>query len=205
MNFPTIIVGGICLTGKTTLIKRLTSRGGFDFKYIEGDDLHTKESIESMTFGRPLTDADRRIWKAKIGDIIRNREEGPVSIISCSALTRAFRDELRSYGEVRFIFLVFSRASAEKRAIKRLRDDWERLQREPSYRPHYFQPAIYPELLDGQYRDLQVPGGKNTPGEPEGDCFVVDLDQFPSGDSGPETDYASLAGQIADWLQVRKP
>lgn len=199
MKKPALIIGGICLTGKTTLAKRLIE-AGLEANYVEGDDLHTSSSITSMTFGMALQDEDRIVWRERIGAIIQKREEDKVTIITCSALTRAFRDEMRSYGELRFVFLTFCRESAERRSKKRLRDDWQRLQSEPGYRPHYFQPAIYPELLDGQYRDLQIPGARDTPGQPETDCFVVELDRFPSGTWGPDTDYDHLAPKILEWF-----
>jgi hypothetical protein len=74
------------------------------------------------------------------------------------------------------------------------------MQKDPGFRPHYFQPAIYPELLDGQFRDLQTPGAPTTPGAPENDCYTIDLDQSPIGPWGPEPDSAKLAAEFLDWL-----
>jgi gluconokinase len=200
MKAHTILIGGICLTGKTSLARKLVSTVLSDAAFIEGDELHTEASITAMALGQPLADEDRILWKERIGALIQNRKAGELKLVTCSALSRGFRDDLRAYGEVRFIFLTFARESAELRAKKRLRDDWEQLQHNPAHTPHYFQPAIYPELLDGQYRDLQVPGAEGTPGDPETDCLVIDLDQFPTGPWGPEADNDMLAREVSQWL-----
>jgi len=191
---PAIIIGGICLTGKTSLVRQLQSGDFFPIDFVEGDDLHTQESIAKMRFGNPLDEQDRIEWREKICDAIHSRSEESVRVIACSALTRAFRDHLRKSGDVRFIFLVFGEDNATKRARKRLRDTWVQIHEEPEEEIHYFQPAIYPELIAGQFRDLEIPGAD------EGDCFVIDLDQHPIGEYGPEVDFAALAPEIVDWL-----
>jgi gluconokinase len=196
MNQPAIIIGGICLTGKTTLAEQLQSSGLGVSDFVEGDELHTQESLEKMRFGTPLSENDRAEWKQRIRDNISNRPTESFRIISCSALSRAFRDDLRSAGDVRFLFLVFVRESAERRALKRLRDTWVQLHGEPSKQPHYFQPRIYPQLLDAQYRDLQIPDRNET------DCFVIDLDKYPAGEYGPVPDFANLVPNIISWLNT---
>jgi carbohydrate kinase (thermoresistant glucokinase family) len=194
MKPPALILGGICLTGKTTLALALQSSGLPVADFVEGDSLHTPESIERMRFGTPLADADRVVWRERIGQAIANRPEHGYRILTCSALTRAFRDSLRQQGPVRILFLMFSRTNAEKRARRRLRDTWVQLHADPDYKPHYYQPTIYPALLDGQYRDLQPPGPD------EADCLILDLDQFPSGEWGPELDFASVTPKLLEWL-----
>ena len=196
MNKPAIIIGGICLTGKTTLAEHLRSSGLGVSDFVEGDELHTQESIEKMRFGTPLSEDDRADWKRRIREKISSRPTESFRIISCSALSRAFRDDLRASGDVRFLFLMFGRESAEKRALKRLKETWVQLHREPLKPPHYFQPRIYPQLLDAQYRDLQIPDSSET------GCFVIDLDRYPSGEYGPMPDFATLAPNIIHWLST---
>ena len=192
-NLPTIVLGGICLSGKSTLIEYLKGSGlSFD-EVIEGDDLHSEESIHKMRFGNPLDEADRVVWKERICDKIQSKPAEVYRVITCSSLTKAFRDDLRAAGPVCFIFLVFSRESAEKRAIKRLKDTW--LEIHEGRKPHFFQPAIYPSLLDGQYRDLEIPD--NT----EADAYVVDLDEFPSGEFGPIVEFSKIAPAILEWVK----
>ncbi len=193
-QFPAIILGGISLAGKSTLANQLKENGLVFRDVIDGDDLHTEESINKMRFGQALDEEDRVAWKERIGEKIRERPIGRYRVIACSALTRKFRDDLRKCGEVRFIFLVFNRESAEKRARKRLRETWVQIHERPDEKPHYYQPAIYPTLLDGQYRNLQIPTSDET------DCYVIDLDQFPSGDFGPQVIFAEIAPKILEWL-----
>lgn len=70
---------------------------------------------------------------------------------------------------------MIPRALAKLRAARRLMEDKE----------HFFQPARYPALLEGQFRDLEIP----TEAEP--DCMVVDAEEF---------DPAALADQILNGL-----
>ncbi len=185
MPHPTLIVGGICLTGKTTLVRRLIAELGPPVVFMEGDELHTPASIEKMRAGQPLSEADRTEWLGKLCENIAHPPPVAQQVITCSALTRAFRDKLRRAGAVRFVFLVMGRESAEKRAAKRLRE-------EPK---HYFQPAKHPALLDGQFRDLQVPGGD------EPDCVVLDLDAYPPGPDGPEVPMDDIVHQVEAFLK----
>lgn len=196
-QFPAIILGGISLTGKSTLATQLKENGLLFNDIHDGDDLHTEESVNKMRFGIALGEDDRVAWKERICDKIRQRPEGRYRVIACSALSKRFREDLRKSGEVRFIFLVFRRESAEKRARKRLRDTWVQIHERPHEKQHYYQPAIYPQLLDGQYGNLQIPGPD------ESDCYVVDLDQFPSGEFGPQVDFSILAPKILEWLEAR--
>lgn len=196
-QFPAIILGGICLTGKSTLAAQLKESGLLFNDIHDGDDLHTEASIVKMRFGIALDDQDRVAWRERICEKIRQRPTGRYRVIACSALSQRFREDLRKSGEVRFIFLVFERKSAEKRAVKRLRDTWVQIHEHPEKKPHYFQPAIYPALLDGQYKSLQIPGAE------ESDCYVVDLDEFPDGEYGPQVDFSVLAPKILDWLEGR--
>lgn len=206
---PAIVIGGICLTGKTSLANALIESGGkgsalpaaISFgKVVEGDDLHPPESVDKMRFGIPLNEGDRETWKARVCEKIRTRPDNEFRIITCSALTRSFRDALREAGDVRILFLMFGRESAEKRAKKRLRDTWEQCHKEPGKPLHYYQPAIYPALLDGQYRDLEIPGNDET------DCKVFDWDRYPQASGlagvpdGPVISFPEIAPEIIDWI-----
>lgn len=159
---PALIIGGVCLTGKTTLARSIQACAPFRVEVIEGDELHTAVAIAKMRAGTALSETDREKWRERIGVRIAQRPNDRLRVITCSALTRYTRDLLRSHGECRFVFLVIPRALAELRAARRLMEE----------REHFFQPAKYPELLDGQYRDLQ------TPDDSEPDCMVVDAESY---------------------------
>lgn len=100
--------------GKTTVGRALADRLGAEF--VEGDDLHSPANVEKMASGEPLTDADRRPWLAAIGD--RLAEHRSV-VVSCSALKRAYRDQLREAEGVRFVFLDLAPELASQRIERR--------------------------------------------------------------------------------------
>ena len=85
-----VVVCGPCGCGKTTVATELARRLGWSL--VEGDALHSEESIAKMSRGQPLTDADRLPWLRRIRT--RMAESAP-SVVACSALTRAYRDCLR--------------------------------------------------------------------------------------------------------------
>jgi len=181
---PVLIIGGVCLTGKTSLARRIEAAAEFPVEFIEGDSLHERRSIAKMARGEALDHSDRTVWRERICERIRSRPADRLRILSCSALGRPFRDALRAAGGLRFVFLLFSREQAEMRAAKRLRE-------QPG---HYFQPARHPALLDGQYRDLQRPSAD------ERDCRILDLDAAPKGPDGPRPDFDALAPELIEWF-----
>jgi carbohydrate kinase (thermoresistant glucokinase family) len=57
------------------------------------DDFHPASSIARMAAGRPLDDTLRAPWLAAIVSWLAERAaRGECAVISCSALTRAYRD-----------------------------------------------------------------------------------------------------------------
>ncbi len=124
--------------------------------------MHTSVAIAKMRAGEPLNEQDRESWRARIGVRIAQRPSDRLRVITCSALTKFTRDTLRNYGDCEFVFLTISQALAELRAARRLMDEGE----------HFFQPAKYPRLLQGQFRDLELPT------EAEADCRVVNAEDL---------------------------
>jgi carbohydrate kinase (thermoresistant glucokinase family) len=137
---PVLLVMGVSGSGKTTVGKALADALGWSFQ--EGDDLHPAANIAKMKAGMPLTDADRQPWLAAIANWIDGQaariEPG---IITCSALKRAYRDDLR-IGRPQ-VWLVFLEGSRELIA--------ERL----AHRQGHFMP---PRLLESQFAALEAPG-----------------------------------------------
>lgn len=52
-----IVIMGVSGSGKTTIGKMLAD--AIQCRFLEGDSLHSKQIIEKMRHGIPLTDADR--------------------------------------------------------------------------------------------------------------------------------------------------
>jgi gluconokinase len=137
---PVLLVCGVSGSGKTTIGTLLAQRLGW--AYAEADAFHPAANVAKMASGLPLDDADRGPWLAAIGVFIDEATalERP-AVVTCSALKRAYRDELRSgRPNVRFVFLDVPYDVVSERLAKRA--------------GHFFPP----ELLASQYRDLEAPG-----------------------------------------------
>ena len=88
-----VVVLGVSGCGKTTVGKMLAPPLGATF--LEGDDFHTSANVAKMRSGRPLDDADRWPWLAKIGHAIGGHmEAGRCVVAACSALRRSYREAL---------------------------------------------------------------------------------------------------------------
>ncbi|WP_258070531.1 gluconokinase [Pseudoclavibacter sp. AY1F1] len=91
---PVLVVMGVSGVGKTTVASALAERLGW--RRAEGDDLHPAENLAKMASGVPLDDDDRWPWLARVREwIVARTEAGEAGIITCSALTVAYRDQLR--------------------------------------------------------------------------------------------------------------
>ena len=140
MPAPAIVVMGVSGCGKSSVAAGLAAALGAD--WIDGDDLHSAESVAKMRAGIPLTDADRWPWLDRIGARLAQARHGERGmVIACSALRRAYRDRLRAAAPgLHFVFLD---GSAELIG--------ERLAR----RAGHYMPA---GLLESQLRTLEPPG-----------------------------------------------
>ncbi|WEV64879.1 gluconokinase [Bifidobacterium sp. ESL0732] len=102
-----IIVMGVSGCGKTTVAQALADKFGFEM--AEGDDFHPKANVDKMSHGIPLNDEDRWPWLKIINQWMRDQDaKGVSTVVSCSALKRAYRDVLRQDLDVLFIHLVGS-------------------------------------------------------------------------------------------------
>ena len=128
---------GVSGCGKSSVGAALSARLGIP--YVDGDDLHTPESVAKMRDGIPLTDADRWPWLDRVAGVLHTR--APV-IVGCSALKRAYRDRLRAGAgwPVTFVHLSGRRDLIAGRMAART--------------GHYMPTG----LLDSQFAALEAPG-----------------------------------------------
>ncbi|CDO08820.1 gluconokinase [Mycolicibacterium cosmeticum] len=89
-----IVVMGVSGSGKSTVGAALAQR--LRVPFADADDFHPAANIEKMKAGHPLDDDDRHPWLEAIG---RWLEEhcGDGGVMSCSALKRRYRDQLREH------------------------------------------------------------------------------------------------------------
>ena len=145
-----VVVMGVAGTGKTTIGLLLAVALGVP--YAEGDDFHPPANIAKMTAGNALDDDDRHPWLESIGEWLAERSEAG-GVMSCSALKRKYRDQLRQH-EPRTEFLL-------------LHGTFEVITRRQASRPGHFMPA---SLLQSQFDTLE-------PLAPDENGVVVDVDQ----------------------------
>lgn len=140
---------GIVGAGKTTIGTLLAQRLGW--RFADADDFHPAANVEKMRHGIALTDADRTPWLAALRNAItRWNAESENVVLACSALKRAYRDELRA-GAVIFVYLKASR----ELVLARLR----------ARHGHFATESI----LNTQLEDLEEPD----------DAITVQIDQTP--------------------------
>ena len=114
-----LIVAGVSGSGKTTVGEALAARLGWPF--ADADAFHPAANIAKMAAGIPLTDADRQPWLRAITARMDERiARGESAVVTCSAIKRAFRDELLDrQTQARMFFLSVSRAEAARRLAGR--------------------------------------------------------------------------------------
>jgi gluconokinase len=146
---PLVVVMGVSGSGKSTIGAALAQRLGVPF--VDADDLHPAENIAKMTRGEALDDDDRYPWLEIIGDWLAEHPGG--GVVSCSALKRKYRDQLRHHV-----------AGLE---LLHLEGTREVIARRQASRPGHFMP---PSLLTSQFATLE-------PLQPDEHGVVIDVDQ----------------------------
>lgn len=144
-----VVVMGVSGSGKSTVGAALAQR--LRVPFADADDFHPPANIAKMTAGHPLDDDDRRPWLEAIGDWLAEHSGG--GVMSCSALKRTYRDQLRGHcPQVEFLHLAGTPDVIGRRQASR---------------PGHFMPA---SLLKSQFDTLE-------PLEPDEHGVVVDVDQ----------------------------
>ncbi|KAE9378310.1 acetyl-CoA synthetase-like protein [Stipitochalara longipes BDJ] len=108
-----IFISGPCGSGKSTLATGVSN--ALNIPWIEGDSIHSQASISKMAQGIPLTDQDRWLWLEAIQAtaLLKLRESDVDSIVvTCSALKRSYRDELRKSRVMESVFFMLESEAA---------------------------------------------------------------------------------------------
>jgi len=99
-----VIIMGTTGAGKTTIGTMLATQ--LNWQFADADTFNPPANIEKMSHGIPLTDADRAPWlEAMRKSILEWIAAGKNAVLACSALKRAYRDELRPSPEVKIVYL----------------------------------------------------------------------------------------------------
>ncbi len=124
--------------GKTTVGTMLAAQ--LNWQFADADGFHPPANIEKMSHGIPLNDADRAPWLAAMRKaILEWIAVGKNVMLACSALKRAYRDELRPSPEIKIVYLKGSYALFAERIRQR--------------HGHFAGEGI----LAGQFADLEEP------------------------------------------------
>jgi gluconokinase len=133
-----VIIMGTTGAGKTTIGTVLAAQ--LNWQFADADTFHPAANIEKMSHGIPLNDADRAPWlEAMHKAILDWNAAGKNVVLACSALKRAYREQLRPSPEVKIIYLKGDYALFAERIRHR--------------HGHFAGPAI----LAGQFADLEEP------------------------------------------------
>jgi len=135
-----VIMMGVAGCGKSSLGRAVAEL--LDLPLVEGDDFHTLASKAKMRAGIALEDRDREGWLDRLGAELSLHPDG--SVLTCSALKRAYRDGLRAAAPgLRFVHLVLDRDTAHERVRARASE-------------HLFPPS----LVNSQFETLERPTGE---------------------------------------------
>lgn len=101
-TLPPIVVMGVSGSGKSKVGAALAQR--LRVPFADADAFHPEANIAKMAAGEPLTDNDRYPWLEAIGEWLAQHGDG--GVISCSALKRKYRDQLRTHcSRIEFLHL----------------------------------------------------------------------------------------------------
>jgi gluconokinase len=137
---PTVVVMGVCGSGKTHLGLMLAER--LHAVFDDADDYHLPQNRGKLAAGEALTDEERKPWYAILRCRLEEvRAQGRRHVLACSALSSTLRAWLCGGdppGSVIFILLEGSQETIEARMRAR---------------QGHFMP---PSLLDSQFAKLEV-------------------------------------------------
>jgi gluconokinase len=159
-----IVVMGVSGSGKSTVGAALAQR--LRVPFADADDLHPAANVAKMSAGHALDDDDRYPWLERIGEWLAEHSDG--GVMSCSALKRKYRDQLRKHdADVLFLHLTGTPGVIGRRQASR---------------PGHFMPA---SLLASQFETLE-------PLTPDEHGIAIDVEQ---DIDSIVAEYVSLTGQ----------
>lgn len=190
-----IVVMGVAGSGKTTIGTMLADSLGC--AWLEGDALHSTASIEAMTRGIALTDADRAPWLSAIHDrMVDAFERNRSLVVGCSALRESYRAILSAGLPVTWVYLKGSAELIRSRLLERT--------------GHFMAAG----MLDSQFDTLEEPHDAivvdiSLPPtvivehilarlDPDGERMSTDAMRAPAVDVRVAADLDDLAGRVAD-------
>ena len=89
-----MLLAGVSGCGKSTVAQAWAQHCAADL--IEGDLLHSTESVAKMRAGIALEDADRIGWLDRLASAAQQHGGPAAPVLTCSALKRSYRERLRS-------------------------------------------------------------------------------------------------------------
>jgi gluconokinase len=145
-----VIVMGVVGAGKTTVGRLLAQQ--LHYEFADADDFHPQANIVKISQGIALSDDDRKPWLERLrARILAWEANNTNAVLACSALKRAYREELEVGPDVHFVYL---------------KGDADLIAQRLRARHGHFAGA---SILTSQIADLE---------EPE-DAVTVDIDQTP--------------------------
>lgn len=146
-----VIVMGVVGAGKTTVGRLLAEQ--LHYEFADADDFHPQANIEKISQGIALSDDDRKPWLERLrARILAWEANNTNAVLACSALKRAYREELEVGPDVHLVYLKGGANLIEQRLRAR--------------HGHFAGASI----LASQIADLEEPD----------DAVTVDIDQTPS-------------------------
>ena len=133
-----VVLVGPAGAGKTTVGTMLARALGCPL--LEGDALHSRENVDRMRRGIPLTDVERGPWLARIrAHLVGACERGGDLVVACSALKGGYRRMLGEGLPILWVYLKGSPALLSSRLRER--------------RGHF----MGADMLESQLGDLEEP------------------------------------------------
>ena len=137
-----IVIMGAAGAGKSTVGRALAA--SLRWPFVDADELHDPGSIQRMSLGVALTDAERLPWLERVHAAIAGAvDSGTPLVVACSALRGGYRRVL--VGQLDGVRFVYLRAPRELLAAR------------VGERTGHFAPAT---LVDSQIEALEPPGGE---------------------------------------------
>jgi gluconokinase len=114
-NCPIVwMIVGVAGSGKTLIGRMLAAKLECDF--LEGDRRHPPENVAKMLAQEPLTDADRAAWlQTMTAEIQRSVDRRCETVLTCSGLKRAYREQLRVSDRVQLVSIDVPESELQRR------------------------------------------------------------------------------------------